>query len=140
MKIVFFGEDVKIPKFRRMTFKNVLRKLSTEKNLTKGDINYIFCSDKFLLTINRDFLNHDYFTDIVTFDYCEDNFISGDIYVSVDRVLDNSKIFGTNYENELIRVMSHGFLHLLKYDDTEQRDKIVMNNMEELCLKYYYEI
>ena len=84
----------------------------TEERLKPGDINYIFCSDQYLLELNRSSLNHDYYTDIITFDYCDQDFVSGDLFISIDRVADNANQLGSNFLDELHRVMIHGVLHL----------------------------
>ncbi|KAA3650429.1 MAG: rRNA maturation RNase YbeY [Bacteroidetes bacterium] len=82
-----------------------------------GDLNYIFCSDDYLLTMNQDYLNHDTYTDIITFNYCETNIISGDLFISIDRVIDNAKKAKVSFIHELKRVMIHGVLHLIGYND-----------------------
>jgi rRNA maturation RNase YbeY len=101
-------------------------------------LDYIFCSDEFLLNINRDFLQHDEFTDIVTFDYREPSLgngeIEGEIYISVDRVAENAKSFGTPFEDELHRVMVHGVLHLCGYGDKTSAEKAEMRKKEDACL------
>ncbi len=138
MPINFYCENVQTPKFRKRSFITILELFGKEKDCEIGELNFIFCNDQDLLKINVDFLKHDYFTDIVTFDYCKGNIVSGDIYVSVERVLENSKIYNVTFENELIRVMSHGFFHLLKFDDFEADDKEVMRDMEEQFLGHYF--
>ena len=98
-----------------------------------GDISIIFVSDQYLLEINQKYLNHDYFTDIITFDYCEDNVISGDLFISVDRVKENADSFNVDELTEIHRVMIHGVLHLCGYKDkTEEEEK----NMRLLENKY----
>ena len=82
-----------------------------------GDVNIIFCSDNYILDVNLKYLQHDYFTDIITFDYCENNVLSGDLFISVDSVRENSVFYNTEFEDELNRVMVHGILHLIGYDD-----------------------
>jgi rRNA maturation RNase YbeY len=98
-----------------------------------GDISIIFVSDQYLLEMNQKYLNHDYFTDIITFDYCEDNVISGDLFISVDRVKENADSFNVDELTEIHRVMIHGVLHLCGYKDkTEEEEK----NMRLLENKY----
>lgn len=94
-----------------------LNKTIKSEKYKPGDISFIFCSDKYLLKMNRAYLKHDYYTDIITFDYCENNTISGDIFISIDRVKDNAKQYNVSSQNELYRVMIHGILHLCGYGD-----------------------
>ena len=101
-----------------------------------GAINIIFCSDNYILDVNQKYLQHDYFTDIITFDYCEGKTLSGDLFISVDSVRENSIFYGTEFENELNRVMVHGILHLIGYDDHSDEEQKVMREKEN----YYLEI
>lgn len=102
-----------------------------------GTLNYIFCSDDELLEINIKHLNHNTFTDIITFDYTEDKKISSDIFISIDRVIENSKKFDTSFENELHRVMIHGVLHLCGYKDKTKSDAELMRKKENWALKLF---
>ena len=131
MSINFCNEDVELPAFNFRVIKEVLKKESILQHLKLEEVNYIFCSDEYLLTINQNFLKHDYFTDVITFDYSEDIKLAGDIYISLERVLDNSVTYEVSFLNELIRVISHGFLHLLKFDDKEDDDIFKMRKKEE---------
>ena len=99
-----------------------------------GEISFIFCSDNYLLEVNKKYLNHDYFTDIITFDYVENNIISGDIFISCDRVKENAKEFDKTFENELSRIIIHGVLHLLGYKDKVKKDKLLMTQKEDFYL------
>lgn len=101
-----------------------------------GDVNVIFCSDRYILDINMKYLQHDYFTDIITFDYCEGKVLSGDLFISIDSVRENSEYYGTGFEDELNRVLVHGILHLVGYDDHKDEDIAVMRSKEN----YYLEI
>ena len=131
--IRYFCEDI------RFTYKNKLAnnrwlKMVAGSEIRKiGDINIIFCSDNYILDVNMKYLQHDYFTDIITFDYCEGKVLSGDLFISVDSVRENSIEFGTDFEEELHRVIVHGVLHLIGYDDHTEEDKKVMRQKE-----YYY--
>ncbi|MDL1913940.1 MAG: rRNA maturation RNase YbeY [Bergeyella sp.] len=100
------------------------------ENKKMGSINYIFCDDEYLLEINRTYLNHNYYTDIITFDYVKGNSINGDIYISLPRVHENAKIHKTSNREELDRVLSHGLLHLCGYKDHEEEEKKIMRNKE----------
>lgn len=99
-----------------------------------GTLTYIFCSDEYLLDINKQYLNHDYFTDVITFDYSEDTTISGDVFISVDRVTDNAQSTDNQFIDELHRVMVHGLLHLIGYNDKSQEEKIQMTASEDFYL------
>jgi len=105
-----------------------------EEGKELGEINIIFCDDKILLEKNNTYLNHDTLTDIITFDYSELNTISGDIFISVERVLDNSNDFNVTFEQELNRVIIHGHLHLMGYKDKAEEDQVTMKNKENYYL------
>ena len=110
-------------------------KLVIENNNKKvGEIAYIFCSDEQLLEINKEFLNHDYYTDIITFDYSETDVVSGDMFISIDRIKDNAKILGVAYKEELHRVIIHGILHLLGNKDKTETESENMRKLEDECL------
>ncbi len=100
-----------------------------------GNITYIFCSDEYLWNMNKQFLDHDYYTDIITFDYVKDNVISGDLFISYDRIKDNAERFNVLRETELLRVMIHGVLHLVGYDDLTDEDEIEIHKREDFYLK-----
>ena len=114
-----------------------IEKLVNNENRTLGDVNYILCSDAYLLDINRQYLNHDYYTDVISFDYCEDNVISGDIFISVDTVADNAKEYGVTFEKELARVMIHGVLHFIGYNDKSDEEVPVMRAKENQYLSLF---
>ncbi|MEP0133307.1 MAG: rRNA maturation RNase YbeY [Eudoraea sp.] len=96
-----------------------------------GDLSYIFCSDNYLLKLNQKYLKHNSFTDIITFDYSEQKVISGEIYISIDRVRDNAVKFKEDFNRELLRVMAHGVLHLLGYKDKGKNEKEEMSTKED---------
>ena len=118
--------------------KNALKRWISDsislENKKPGDINVIFCSDEHLLGMNRTHLNHDYYTDIITFDFGEGATVSGDLYISFDRVKDNANQNGTSLQNETYRVIIHGVMHLCGYKDKQKKDIIVMRQKEEKCL------
>jgi len=101
-----------------------------------GDINFIFCNDEYLLKINKEFLNHDYYTDIITFDYSENKIISGDLFLSLDRIRENANFFKIPLLDEILRVMIHGILHLVGYNDKNRNERKLMKEKEN----YYLEI
>jgi rRNA maturation RNase YbeY len=104
------------------------------ENREEGDINYIFCDDKYLHKINLEFLNHDTLTDIISFDYSVGKIIHGDVYISVDRVMENAEIFNNNFDDELHRVIVHGILHYCGYKDKTNKEKEKMTRKEDLYL------
>jgi len=102
------------------------------------ELNYIFCDDRYLLEINKKYLNHDTFTDIITFDYTENTFVSGDIYISIERVAENSLTYGVSLENELLRVMAHGVLHLMGFKDKGDEHIALMRKKEEEKINLFH--
>ena len=133
--IYLHTEDIKI----NLKNKTILKKwiastIAKTKNKT-GEISFVFCSDEYLLKINKKYLNHDTYTDIITFDYSTKENISGDILISVDRVKENAEKFSKSFEEELHRVIIHGILHLLGYKDKTKAEKEEMTKQEDACLK-----
>lgn len=103
-----------------------------------GEINYIYCNDEYLLMMNNKYLNHDFYTDVITFNYVRETKISGDIFLSIDRIKENSLKWGGSFEKELYRVMVHGVLHLLSYKDKYHTDKCIMQYKENFYLDLLY--
>jgi len=103
-----------------------------------GEINYIFCDDDYLLEINKQYLDHDTLTDIISFDYCIGDLISGDIFISIDRVKDNAQEFDVSFNNELLRVMSHGILHYCGYKDKTQEEQLLMRAKEQEKINMFH--
>lgn len=127
------GNRFKLPKPRRTA--TWLARVIEESNYEPGEISIIFCTDKVLLKINQDYLNHDTLTDIITFDHSEDpGRIEGDIFISIDRVKENAAQFGISFQHELHRVMIHGVLHLLGLTDKTKKAKQQMRSEEDRCL------
>ncbi len=114
--------------------KEIIILLRNESILSIGDINYIICDDPFILEMNNKYLKKNFYTDVITFNYTEKKYISGDIYISFDRVLDNSKKWHQTLINELKRVMIHSLLHLLGYNDDQEIQKNIMKKKEEFYL------
>ncbi|WP_228853110.1 rRNA maturation RNase YbeY [Aegicerativicinus sediminis] len=110
------------------------------ENASEGDINYIFCTDDYLLKINQDYLQHDTYTDIISFDYSVGKELHGDIYISVDRVKENSLLYGESFHSELKRVMVHGVLHYCGYKDKSPEDVSLMRGKEELYMASFSEV
>lgn len=114
--------------------KKWLNQVISNEDKEEGDITYIFCDDDYLLEKNIRFLNHNTLTDVITFDYCEGNSVSGDIFISIERVKENSKVFKVDFLTELNRVMVHGLLHLLGYKDKTERESNLMRKKENYYL------
>ena len=135
--IYFFSEDTsfKLPDELKTTAWVV--NTITKEGMLPGEINYIFCSDVYLHKMNVDHLNHDTFTDIITFNYCEDDVVNADVFISIDRVKENAETFKCTFEKELNRVMIHGVLHLLGYDDKSEDLKQTMRAKEDFYLNLH---
>lgn len=103
-----------------------------------GELTYIFCDDEYLLKINQQYLDHDTLTDIISFDYTEGNVVSGDIFISVERVQDNADDFNVSFEDELKRVIIHGVLHYCGYKDKSESDELLMRSKEEEKIKMFH--
>ncbi len=136
--IHFHTEEIPFVLKNKTRLKKWIVEIIETKGRTPGDINFIFCSDAYLLTINKQYLQHDTYTDIITFDYSKDSKttpISGDIFISIDRIKENAKTFSKTAEEELQRVIIHGVLHLLGYKDKTKAAKEEMTKEENNCLK-----
>lgn len=132
--ILYNFQDTKFV-FKYKSLNNRWLRMVAESEIRRiGDITIIFCSDNYILDINRKYLGHDYFTDIITFDYCSGNVLSGDLFISVDSVKENTVEYGTEFEDELNRVIVHGILHLIGYDDHTDEDVKVMREKENYYL------
>jgi rRNA maturation RNase YbeY len=122
----------------RLQHKNALKRWISDcisgENKKPGDINVIFCSDEHLLEMNRTHLDHDYYTDIITFDFSQENAVSGDLYISLDRVKDNANKNASSLQNETYRVIIHGVMHLCGYKDKQKNEILIMRQQEEKCL------
>ena len=133
--VTYYTEDTHYAfKEKRLTSRWL--KLVAESEIRRlGDISIIFCSDNYILDVNMKYLQHDYFTDIITFDYCEGDRLSGDLFISVDSVRENAAFYGTEFENELNRVIVHGVLHLTGQGDKTPETKAQMTEKEEKALR-----
>ena len=132
--ISYFNEDIDF-KFKGKALNNQwLRMVAGSEVRRVGDISIIFCSDNYILDVNMRYLQHDYFTDIITFDYCEGDRLSGDLFISIDSVRENALYYGAEFGDELNRVMVHGLLHLIGYDDHTEEEKKVMRAKEDYYL------
>ncbi len=134
-QINFFFEETEPFSFHQKQLKEYINTLIIKELSSVGDISVILCSDNYLLDINKQYLNHDYYTDIITFDYEEDNVISGDLFISVDRITENASNFDIDFVVELCRVVFHGILHLIGYNDKTDEEQKEMTEKENLYLK-----
>ena len=132
--VELFFEDVAELPVQPQDIEVWLKKVTNFYSKELGDVNYIFCSDDYLLEINKEHLNHDYYTDIITFDYCEMDVVSGDLFISVDRVKDNAENLNVVFLDELHRVMAHGVLHLCGLGDKSETEEIRMRKAEDDAL------
>lgn len=137
MAITFYAEDVELPRIKKRTVSNWIKEVAATYDKKVGDISYIFCSDEKILEVNRQYLQHDYYTDIITFDYTEGNKISGDLFISLDTVKTNSAEFKTKYEEELNRTIIHGILHLCGIDDKGPGEREIMEAHENTALSLF---
>jgi probable rRNA maturation factor len=138
--ITFQSEEIKFTLKEKIRHKTWLTKLAAKGNYSISELNYIFCSDEYLHKVNLEYLNHDTYTDIITFDNSEDKknkIIEGDIFISIDRVKENASKFETNPDDELHRVMAHGLLHLMGYKDKSPKDTSLMREKEEESIELY---
>ena len=133
-RINIFYEDIKTLNLQKLHLKKSINYLILSELKKEGNISLIFCSDRYLLEINNNFLKHNYFTDIITFNYVEGNIISGDLFISAERVKENAKEFNTIWIKELYRVIFHGLLHLIGYNDKTEEEKIIMREKEDFYL------
>jgi rRNA maturation RNase YbeY len=132
--VSYFTQDTDF-KFKPKRFTSQWLKLVAQTESKKlGAVSVIFCSDDYLLEVNKQYLNHDYYTDIITFDYCEGDLISGDLFISIDSVKENSVFYKSCFEDELNRVIVHGVLHLIGYDDHTEADIAQMRSKEDFYL------
>lgn len=134
--VSYFQEDIRF-ELKGKALNNRWLKMVAESEVKKlGPLSIIFCSDNYILDINIKYLQHDYFTDIITFDYCEGDLVSGDLFISIDSVQENALHYNVKFEDELDRVMVHGLLHLIGYDDHTPEETALMRQKED----YYISI
>jgi probable rRNA maturation factor len=135
--INFFNEDIDLPKLSFPAVKKWIKNTIASLDHKTGDISFIFCSDDYLLKINQSYLNHDYFTDIITFNYNSDKIISGDIFISVDTVRINAFEFNVSEQDEFLRVIIHGILHLLGFNDQNDLEIQEMRQQENDAIEVF---
>jgi rRNA maturation RNase YbeY len=132
--IDFFFEDVVPILIHKKILILHLNSLIKNELKKAGDISVIFCSDEYLLKMNKEYLNHDYYTDIITFDYVEEDVISGDLFISIERIIENAGIYDSEALKELFRVVFHGVLHLIGYNDKTKEEQKLMREKEDYYL------
>ena len=134
MAIAYYAEDIELPAIKKRAVSGWVKAVAETYGKKTGDISYIFCSDEKILEVNREYLGHDYYTDVITFDYDEDNVVSGDIVISLDTVRSNAELFGKSYDEEFYRVLIHGILHLCGINDKGPGEREVMEAAENKAL------
>lgn len=132
--ITYNAENVKFPKIKRRETTAWIKRVAASYGRKVGEIGYLFCDDEKILEVNREYLQHDYYTDIITFDYDEDDIISGDLVISLDTVKSNAELFHKNYDEELHRVIIHGILHLCGINDKGPGEREIMEAAENKAL------
>jgi len=138
-QINFFSEEIEFQLSNTNAIRDWIKSIIQSHNKIAGDVNYIFCSDKYLHLINLSYLDHDTYTDIITFDNSEeDHLIEGDIYISIERVMENTSKFSQTFEEELNRVIIHGILHLIGFEDNTDEKKKVMRMKEQESLAHLH--
>ena len=140
MAILFHDDSYKSGIKEKRKIKSWIRAVIEKQDLKTGDINFVFQNDEDIRKINVSHLSHNYYTDIITFDYSEDKVLNADIYISVERVIENAEMFHVEKQNEMLRVIIHGILHLIGFSDSSDSEKKKMRNMEDKYLKYYYSL
>ncbi|MBQ0074896.1 MAG: rRNA maturation RNase YbeY [Prevotella sp.] len=133
--ISYSAENVKMPKIRKRDTSAWIKKVAASHGKTVGEIGYLFCDDEKILEVNREFLQHDYYTDIITFDYDDGDQINGDIVISLDTIRTNAELFNKTYEEELYRVIIHGILHLCGINDKGPGEREIMEAAENKALE-----
>lgn len=126
--------NVKMPAIKRRANSAWVKAVAESYGKQVGEVAYIFCDDEKILEVNRQYLNHDYYTDIITFDYCTDHIVSGDLFISLDTVRSNAEAFGKTYDEELHRVIIHGILHLCGINDKGPGEREIMEAAENKAL------
>lgn len=135
--IQYISENVSLPVLQKQKTNRWIKEIAAGYDKIVGEIAYIFCSDERILEVNKQYLQHDYYTDIITFDYSDGKVISGDIFISVDTVKTNAEEFGVTFEQELNRIIIHGILHLCGQDDKTPELRLEMTRKENLAIERF---
>lgn len=137
-RINFFQEETDFKLQSPQKIRRWLNSVALAEHKSIDELNFIFCSDPYLLKINHEYLNHDTYTDVITFDHSENSKeLAGDIFISIDRITENAINFETSFQKELNRVIAHGVLHLIGYQDKTEKDQLVIRSKEELYINNY---
>lgn len=137
---IYVDEGLEIPKIKRRIVKQWIKQIISDHGKKTGNIVYRFCNDETILKYNNEFLSHDYYTDIITFDYCDEKMVNGDMLISVDTVRSNSEMLGIHYLEELYRVMIHGVLHLIGFGDKSEKEEKKMRQKENESLELLHKM
>lgn len=132
--IQYIAEEIELPTLEKRNISRWIKEIAADYGKKVGEIAYIFCSDMRILEVNKQYLNHDYYTDIISFDYSEANIVSGDIFISIDTVKSNAEEFSQSFTNELHRIIIHGILHLCGQDDKTPELRLEMTRKENVAL------
>ncbi len=138
--IYYQSEDISMPKIAKRKVSAWVKEVAKRHGYKVGDVSYIFCSDEKILEVNKQYLQHDYYTDIITFDYTEEGIISGDLFISLDTVRTNAEQFHATYDSELYRVIIHGILHLCGINDKGPGEREIMEAHENDALTLWKEM
>ncbi|WP_251621267.1 rRNA maturation RNase YbeY [Odoribacter lunatus] len=134
-EVLFYEEGVELPSFfSEYVVNRWLDAIASHYSKEVGAISFIFCSDDYIIDVNRKYLNHDYYTDVITFDYCDNRILSGDVFISLDTVRSNAVLFNVDFESEFHRVICHSILHLIGFKDKTDPDSVLMRKNENICL------
>ncbi len=136
--MISFNSEIDFQLDNETLFANWISRVILSENKKEGDINYIFCDDEFILEINKQYLNHDYYTDIISFDYSVGNELHGDVFISIERVQENAEDYNVTFDEELKRVIVHGVLHYCGYKDKSEEEEVVMRNKEDEKIKLFH--
>ena len=128
--MISFNYETEFTLENETLFSDWISRVILSENKKEGDINYVFCDDEYILEINKQYLDHDYYTDIISFDYCVGNELHGDVFVSIERVKENATDFDVTFDEELKRVIIHGILHYIGYKDKSEEEELLMRQKE----------
>jgi len=136
--MISFNYELEFQLENEELFSSWISNVISSENKKEGDINYIFCDDEYILEINKQYLDHDYYTDIISFDYSVGNELYGDIFVSIERVRENAVEFDVTFDEELKRVLAHGVLHYCGYKDKTEEEELIMRSKEDEKIKMFH--
>lgn len=137
MKINYYNQECEYKLKNRLKTSALLRHCIVNEGFKCGEVSIVFCSDAYMLSINNQYLKHNYYTDIITFDYTEDGVVVGDLFISVDTVADNAEELGVDARQEMLRVIIHGVLHLCGYGDKSQKEAAIMREKENFYIDMF---